>query len=343
MRFRTFLLTALLTALVPLRGYADDAVPSGARRSTYEEARAALKAGDLKEAERLFGELWREARTYDVAFNLGEVCMKLGRYREAAEHIAFGLRNTPPREELAFTERFTLALAAAKSQVGSVRLVVEPAGAEVFVDGELRGKAPLEGEIYLEPGAHEIRVEQAGYAPARRALDAVAGEAQELEIALVERSTPAAEPPPPAHQAAHEESPAGASSLQLPVVIASSGLALTGLGIGIGFTLVAARSDSNANAALTAIERDYQNGCGAGTTLPAECGRLRELRSDKDRQTNLATVGFVTAGVAAAGAVAAWLFWPEEPEERAPSGASAPRVVPVLTGTEGSLLFTGRF
>jgi len=55
----------------------------------------------------------------------------------------------------------------APAGIGTLRVVSDPAGARVLVDGRARGRSPLElGELAF--GSYEVRVEQPGYEPERR-------------------------------------------------------------------------------------------------------------------------------------------------------------------------------
>jgi serine/threonine-protein kinase len=73
---------------------------------------------------------------------------------------------------------------------GTLRVVSDPAGARVLVDGRPRGKAPLE-LAELAFGSYEVRVEQPGYEPQRRRveLDETAPSA-ELRLTLARRAAP---------------------------------------------------------------------------------------------------------------------------------------------------------
>jgi len=50
----------------------------------------------------------------------------------------------------------------AVAQSASIQLTVMPPGAEIYVDGKLRGRAPL-GAIAVSPGAHRVEVHLQGY------------------------------------------------------------------------------------------------------------------------------------------------------------------------------------
>jgi serine/threonine-protein kinase len=73
---------------------------------------------------------------------------------------------------------------------GTLRVVSEPAGARVLVDGQARGHSPLE-LAELSFGSHEVRVEQAGYEPERRRIELEAGApTAELRLTLKPRAAP---------------------------------------------------------------------------------------------------------------------------------------------------------
>jgi hypothetical protein len=63
-----------------------------------------------------------------------------------------------------------------------VEIRSEPAGAKVYVEGELVGTTPL--ELPLDAGAHHLRIEMAGRISLRRRIDVVAGEATMLDFQL---------------------------------------------------------------------------------------------------------------------------------------------------------------
>ncbi len=75
---------------------------------------------------------------------------------------------------------------------GTIRVLSEPAGARVLLDGRARGRSPLE-LAELPFGRPEVRVEQQGYEPQRRSveLDAAAPSA-ELRLTLARRAAPTA-------------------------------------------------------------------------------------------------------------------------------------------------------
>ncbi|HTE17232.1 MAG TPA: hypothetical protein VK689_02495, partial [Armatimonadota bacterium] len=106
-----------------------------------------------QEAEEAFLGAWAIRKTYDIAANLGHAEHKLGKWRNAAEHFAFALRNWPfagkPEPRELARQRFE----EVRAKVGAVTIEVSVAGAEVAIDGKTVGVSPLPAEAYVEPGA----------------------------------------------------------------------------------------------------------------------------------------------------------------------------------------------
>jgi hypothetical protein len=87
----------LLTATHPALAQtspADSAEQELVRR-LYQDAKAAGERDDWQAAYDLMLEAWQRRRAADVAVNLGFIEMQLQKRRDAAEHLAFGLRSFP--------------------------------------------------------------------------------------------------------------------------------------------------------------------------------------------------------------------------------------------------------
>lgn len=86
------------------------------------------------------------------------------------------------------------ALAAARAlrrrlEVGRLILQVEPFGAEVSVNGEVRGQAPI-GPLSLGAGRHEVSVRALGFISQRTAVSLQGGDERELVVTLAAPHTP---------------------------------------------------------------------------------------------------------------------------------------------------------
>lgn len=309
-----------------------------ARRAKYRQGWDAIAAERWEDAYAKFRDLWEESPTYDVALNLGQVELNLGRYREAAEHFAFGIRHMPPGEKQSLLEKSNQLLAKAKQHVGAITLVIHPPGAEVWLNGTRVGGAPLYTDLFVEPGTHKIVATLAGFEASERVLQASAGEGLALTLELKPQvfAGDPDESAPAASQSSSEYlvSPHSLDShdqrrtAQWPLFV-GAGLTATGLGVGVAYTLSADTARSRAESLRVPGDA---NACGPGTGLVTECRRLREANEQVSRRSNTATAGFVTAGVFGVATLGYWLLTHgkgSEPSRTAwfrPAGYVAPGV-----------------
>jgi hypothetical protein len=157
---------------------------------------------------------------------------------------------------------------------------------KVTMDGELLVER-LEGTaLSMDPGEHTFSFEAAGLPPVSKKLVLVEGQKDRREVVVLGVPAAPVQPPPP-----------GGSGLgtQRVLAIVAGGVAIAGLGVGTAFGLVAASQKSSAQ-----------------SVCPAQCATADGVNRWNTAVTsgNVATVGFVVAGVAAAGAVALWLTAP---------------------------------
>jgi hypothetical protein len=147
-------------------------------RVDYRKALAEMDKGNWQNARTLLLDLFNRSPTFDVAASLGESEAKLGESAKAARHFAFALKNIPPKEKAETTTRIRAGLSSVAGNVATIRLSLNRAEAQIFVDGEQVGSYPALSEVYLSPGKHtlearqgnesEKRDVQAGYSDAKQ-------------------------------------------------------------------------------------------------------------------------------------------------------------------------------
>jgi hypothetical protein len=110
---------------------------------------------------------------YDPHFHIARCMTELGRYRDAAVHLAIAFRaGVTSRDRLiALRERLEAAVSGTTpprpiGPVAQLRVESEPAGATLTIDGVARGDTPA-GPLPLPAGAHRFRLE----APGRETVD----------------------------------------------------------------------------------------------------------------------------------------------------------------------------
>ncbi|XXT20834.1 PEGA domain-containing protein [Sorangium sp. So ce429] len=346
------LFTAAALIAAPDIAVAQPAAPQEAPASAAEAAKRAdasyrqglrlYSDGKYAEAEAALQSAWELNPTFDVAYNLGNTEYKLKKHREAAQYLSFALRHWPLMKAAAKLKvTAEQRLAESRAQVGAVTVTVGVAGAEVLVDGKAVGRAPLEGEVFVDAGEHRVEARLEGYAPASETVKVAKGGSAEVALAMAAAKSDARDAAPVA-KAAEGSAPgagAGAPAAQEPPaapvepeppkeerswvpVIALGAASVVGLGVGIGMTV----AGSNALDDVHAQRRAISDAGGQCAKPPAAfVDRCAELNSAGDRVDTLGHVAgaaYVASGVLAAAALT-YALWPRDEA----GSAGQPRVV----------------
>ena len=88
-------------------------------------------------------------------------------------------------------------LATAKTQIGELYIVGEPAGAEVLVNGKPVGRLPLSSPIRLDKGRADVQVRAPGYVASSDSVVMVGGKREDRSYRLQREAVAVAPPPPP--------------------------------------------------------------------------------------------------------------------------------------------------
>jgi hypothetical protein len=338
---------ALLAALPLHAETRSDAV----RRGSYEQGVAAMKSRNWRDALRIFRALWDEQKTYDVALMLGQINTNLERFRDAAEFLDYGIHHAVPRERPETLDRSRKLLEIAKSRVGTLEIRVAQPGAEIAIDGRVYGHAPLDSDVYVEPGARLVEATQPNAsAVVRDTIEVPAGQRRVVVLEFPEAgaaglaldsdaSKPGALRPESGSGAAlvqDEPSPAlrGARrDATLPIV---TGIAAGLAAIAGGALLLVAQSKDHEREEL-ARQLPGTNACGAGQSNAAalaDCQRVNDLADEWATLRTLSVASFGVAVVAAG--VTTYLVWPRA------SGSSNTRVtLAPVPSPHGVSLHTG--
>ena len=163
-----------------------------AQRAEWErlraEGKAAAQTREWMKALKAYEGAWQIHKDWNLAANLGKMELNLGKLVEAAGHLEYAVREAPknlatdaPDEWAALGELQRKA----RAKVGALVINVEPAGAEVLVNGLAVGKAPLPGPVFVLPGAVTVEARAEGFALGSAPTQAVAGHEQLLAEAPV--------------------------------------------------------------------------------------------------------------------------------------------------------------
>ncbi|MGC4065775.1 MAG: hypothetical protein QM784_14215 [Polyangiaceae bacterium] len=274
------------------------------RRLAFQAAREAMQAKRWEEAHRIFVGLWSNQHTYDVALHMGQVEYHLKRFREAANHLAYGLMLLPPREKPEIAERSKALLGLCKAEVGTLELRVKNKQAEVLVDGLVVAEAPLVTDVYVDPGRHQFEVRLSGHTSERWAATFAKGEIQQRIVLLKPNApdTTSASPTPTAAVGSTSQvnlppmDERTSSGSWAPVIVGGA-VTLVGLGAGLGFAIVRGGITDDARKLRSEIGEGNCRTANDKTTLSL-CDQLQNKNSNYDSYGSLEAASFALGGIA---------------------------------------------
>ncbi|WP_438018186.1 PEGA domain-containing protein [Sorangium sp. So ce315] len=270
---------------------------------------------------------WALNPTFDVAYNLGNTKYQLKKYKEAAQYLSFALRHWPLLKGVAkLRPRAEQWLAESRAQVGALKVSVTVAGAEVLVDGKRVGRAPLEGEVFVDPGEHRVEAMHLDYEPSSQTVSVAKGGTAEVKLAITPvrseaqasagvktegggSATGARGVGPVAGPSAGSVEPLPPEKRNWVPVIALGAASAVGLGVGIGMTVASNNASADGHAQADAILK-AGGGCpDAPAAYSQACAELRSTASRVDTFGRAATVAYTASGVLAIAAVT-YALWP---------------------------------
>lgn len=294
----------------------------------YEDARAAfVKVHELRPLD------------IEILRDLGAAEVRTGRMVEGAQYLLDWLRLSTKGGDKA-REAVRELLQEAEQNVGILRITIDTPDAEVTVDERSVGTPPPAGalsvgaksrslDVYVTPGVHvaratrgEMRAEQsltalAGVvtgvtlalqplAPSRAAAAETSTRPLTVEIARTSGST--TRPASPAATSAPEQ-PLALRERHASMLLFGGGIALAGAELGTILLRSASRADVDADQLDSLVHA--QSSCGDHCS---ESGYARDVRAEAQRNRTVAIASLSTAGVAALG-TAAYFLWVPEPDE----------------------------
>jgi hypothetical protein len=195
--------------LVPAPALAQDDVTLTMARERFKEGVAYFDKKDFAKARVAFLQAYALKKHPAVLLNLAQSELRSGHEADAAKHFAQYLREHKDATD-AERQGAETGLTAAKALVAEIQLSVDANGAEIYVDGDLEGQAPLPGSVYLAPGTHEIQARKEGKS-ATTSVNAAAGQSSSVSLKLAPPTSK------PAGATAGVEVEGGAGSSEPPV------------------------------------------------------------------------------------------------------------------------------
>jgi hypothetical protein len=252
--------------LVPAPAFAQDDVTLTMARERFKEGVTYFDKKDFAKARVAFLQAYALKKHPAVLLNLAQSELRSGHEADAAKHFAQYLREHKDATD-AERQGAETGLTAAKALVAEVLLSVDTTGAEVYVDGDLEGPAPLPGSVYLAPGAHQIEARKDGKS-ATSQVNAAAGQSSSISLKLATPSAPAAGSAPPGAEPRTEAPIADESThrkaffpwlVSTPGAMVGAGLAGVGLIGGGAFALGSKSAYDAADSVAAGIENNAVN------------------------------------------------------------------------------------
>jgi hypothetical protein len=251
----------------------------------YRQANKLYDEEKLTSAEALYRQAWEIQKTYDIASNLGALELDLGKPVAAAELLSYAIRQFPVRGKPSDRAAVEARLEKAKKRVSTLHVIVSPPGAQVFVDGHLLGTAPLDSEVFVDPGPVTLEARLPGSVDGRQVLSVSAGFEQDVTLSLA--------PVPEAPR----------RNLVPGIVLGTAGV--LALGVGATFLGIAQTASGSANSQHDALAAANVS-CAAAAP---GCSSLHASAARADTFGN-AGIGLLAGGGAFAAAGLAYILWP---------------------------------
>jgi hypothetical protein len=281
-----------------------------AARKAFEGGLKAFKAGRFAEALASFDKAYALKPHPTVRFNIAKCAEQLGEVPRALREYRTYLTEVPEPADAETIARAITSLERKLQQKGLQQLMVsaDPTDATITVDDAALGHSPA--FVELSPGLHRLRVEREGLEPVNKSFTMPGAKSFELSFVLqplapkppepkVAEVLPPPPPPPTQVATARATGPALRSKVWLPLIV----MAVGGVAAGVGFA-ESASFESKLQTELT-------------TRMSVTTDATTFAASGKSFQL----IGWVGAGVAAAGLVASVIFFllPGEPATVSPT------------------------
>lgn len=179
-----FLVIGTLVA-VETRAAPPDSDAAGTKataRAHFERGVTLAREGNLEAAVAEFEGAYRVRPHYSVLYNLGQAHATMGHSVDAVDAFRRYLAEGGTTIDAARRAHVTELIAFHEKRIGSLRLDVQPEGAEIWLDGRLVGKSPLTKPVRLVAGAHGVVVRKEGLVELASEVDVAGGSTKDLEL-----------------------------------------------------------------------------------------------------------------------------------------------------------------
>ncbi len=377
--FALLLSLAPAAALPPRIAYAQAAEEATTKmaRQRFQEGVAFFDKGQFEMARAAFLQAYALRKHPTVLLNLAQSSLKSGHTLDAARYFQQFLKESTGVSEAQRADA-TRGLGEARLKLGRIDVLGATTGADIFVDDERVGMAPLDHSVDVEPGSHTVRSQgpngeqtipvtaNAGQGVVARfsAPAAAAPPVPPPPATAPAEPTPEPPPPPPTEteppgtQAAPPPADQGPSEHSHPWgwVVATGLLTVAGFAVAGIMAKEKANAQDNANSLAQAIVTDFttnnpgKNPAGIcyqpapGSRYYQACGELASDNNNVNTDATVANVGIAVGLVGAAGLIVSVIFtarsYGHSSEKTAPAATtSSMTMTPILGKGVGGASF----
>lgn len=165
-------------------------------KERFEKGVSLFKDEDFEAALVEFRAAYNAKPHFAVRYNVGICLFKLHRYTEAALELKAYLEEGGKKVPKGKKKEVRAILKELESLVGTLMVTCPVEGAEVWVDGEYRGKVPFMVPLKLDVGQHRVEVSAEGYETEVKTVDVPGGKEVSVEFELEESEEETVEPEP---------------------------------------------------------------------------------------------------------------------------------------------------
>ncbi len=185
---------ALVSAPVPL--LAQTTPPTESQRAAAQQAhRRALQLFDGGEHAQALAEFQRAhslAPSFRILYNIGLCQAALGQSLAAVDALSDYLQQGADKVPAERRARVEAEIARLTQQLARLELVVDEPGAQVQLDGERLGQAPLSRQLRVNAGPHRVEVRGADGTLKTQSVTLLAGSEQRLHFQAASTAAPPA-------------------------------------------------------------------------------------------------------------------------------------------------------
>lgn len=311
----------------------------------FREGKAMFQKDDFEASRKAYLEGWRLKQNYEIAGNLGNVSLRLERWREAYAYLHWANDNLPPSAVDKYRPIIEGKMKEALAHVGAVNLKVVDEndaplqGAQILVDEQpltydgAEITTPSAFPVVLEPGQHVIKVIKDGYKSAKYDVVSKPGLEETVALKLLPEVGDDDDDDDDDDQAVVAEGP------NIPIVITGAVLGAGALGAGIGLFVVAGQKASERED----LSAPLSDGECANNPDQQVCTDIADL-SDQESTFQTAGTALLIGGGVISVATILYAVWPRGGgETSAEAGVHDLEWTPIISPGYSGMSLTGRF